>query len=274
MSKNNKLTVVILAKDVANEIIPALKSARFADQIIVVDTGTTKDNTVEISKRHADKVVMTGGSDFSKWRNLGAQKADGEWIFYLDSDERVPPKLAREINQVIESPDSLPAYTVPRFEVLLGKHLAHWGDSRVIRLIKKDKLIKWVGKLHEQPKIDGDIGDLKHKLIHLTHKNIDEKTTATFAWSRTEAQLMFDANHPKMTWWRFYRIIFTEIVLRGLRQGLIWDGTEGHIEILYQSFSRFLSYVRLWELQQKPSLKEIYDEVDKKIIEEWKEEKI
>lgn len=273
MKENKKLSVVIIAKDVEDEIIPALRSARFADQIVVVDTGSS-DSTIEVAKRHADKVVLTGGSDFSKWRNLGAAKADGEWIFYLDSDERIPPKLAREITQLISQPDAQPAYTVPRYEILLGKHLKHWGDSRVIRLIKKDKLIKWVGKLHEQPKIDGSIGEIKHKLIHLTHKNIDEKTLSTFAWSRTEAQLMSDAGHPQMTWWRFYRIILTEVIMRGLKQGLIWDGTEGHIEILYQSFSRFLSYVRLWELQQKPSLREVYDEVDRKVLEEWKGEKI
>lgn len=266
------LSIIILAKNVEDEIIPALKTARFADEIIVVDTGST-DRTIEISRKLADKLILTDGSDFSVWRNLGASKAKGDWLFYLDSDERIPPKLAKEILSTIINTD-LSALTVPRFEILLGKHLQHWGDSRVMRLIKKDKLIKWVGKLHEQPRIEGKTGELKHKLIHLTHKNIDEKTTATFSWSRTEARLMFDANHPKMTWWRFYRIVLTELFGRGIKQGLIWDGTEGHIEIIYQSFSRFLSYVRLWEMQQQPSLKSIYNEVDKKVLEEWKGEKL
>lgn len=271
MNKINELSVIILTKNVEDEVVTALRTARFAGEIIVVDTGST-DKTMEIARRHADVVVSSDGEDFSKWRNLGAKKATGTWLLYLDSDERVPPKLAQEISEVINASDK-DAYLLTRYEIMLGKHLRHWGDSQVLRLMKRDSLVKWQGKLHEQPVIDGNIGQLKHKLIHLTHKNIDEKTLSTFHWSKMEAQLMLAANHPKMTWWRFYRIILTEFVYRGFIKGLVWDGDVGHIESIYQSFSRFMSYVRLWELQQIPTLREVYQQVDKKIMEEWHEQK-
>ena len=161
------------------------------------------------------------------------------------------------------------AYTLPRRDILLGRHLKHWPHSRVLRLIRQDALVDWQGKLHEQPRINGQIGQLKNELIHLTHKNIDEKVLNTLDWSRSESQLLFKAGHPPMHAWRFWRIILTELFTR-LRQGLWKDGTEGTIEIIYQTFSRFLTYVRLWELQRQPSLKQTYTDTDKKILEDFK----
>lgn len=260
-----KLSIIILAKDVAEEIIPALKTSKFADEIILVDTGST-DNTIAVSRPYATKIVKTSGQDFAAWRNLGASEATGDWLLYLDSDERIPVPLSSEILAVIQNP-KFSAYTIPRRDIMLGRYLPHWPDSRVLRLIKKSSLTRWEGKLHEQPIISGEIGDLKNSLIHLTHKNIDEKVLNTLNWSHLEAELLLKANHPKMTAWRFWRILFTEILTR-LSQGLWKDGTEGTIEIIYQSFSRFITYVRLWELQHEPSLKKTYQNIDQKILKE------
>jgi hypothetical protein len=137
-------------------------------------------------------------------------------------------------------------------------------------LIKKTALKKWRGKLHEQPEIIGEIGQLKQQLIHLSHKNIDEKVSGTLKWSKLEAEMLFKANHPPMKGWRFFRIILTEFWHRFVKQGLWRDGTEGYIEVIYQMFSRFLTYERLWELQRQPSLKKTYQDIDKKIIKEIK----
>lgn len=262
------LSVIVLAKNVEDEIVTALKTARFADEIIVVDTGST-DNTVKIARQYADKVVATSGHDFAKWRNLGAGQAKGDWLLYLDSDERIPYKLAREIQETLQNP-SASAYTIYRFEIMLGRHLSHWGDPRVLRLIKKTALKRWEGKLHEQPLIEGLIGNLKHKMVHLTHKNLDEKLTSTIGWSRLEAQMLKDAKHPPVKGWRLIRIMLTEFFDRAIKRRLWLDGTEGWIEIIYQMFSRFLTYVRLWELQRDPSLTETYKTVDRKLLEEWK----
>jgi glycosyltransferase involved in cell wall biosynthesis len=262
--------VIILAKNVAEEIVAALKTSRFADEIVVVDTGSTDDGqTLRLAKQFADKVVRTDGHDFAKWRNLGAKEAKGDWLLYLDSDERIPYKLANEIQAELAAPQH-EAYTIYRYEVMLGKHLKHWGDPRVLRLMKKSALKRWVGKLHEQPEIEGTIGQLQHKLVHLTHKNIDEKLTSTINWSRLEAQMLFDAHHPPVKGWRFIRIMATEFFYRAVRQRLWLDGTEGWLEIIYQMFSRYLTYVRLWELQHTPPLKETYRIVDKKLLDEWK----
>lgn len=259
------LSVIILSKDVAEEIIPALKTSTFADEIILVDTGST-DDTLKVSRPYATKIVKTTGQDFAAWRNLGAGEATGDWLLYLDSDERIPLRLKDEIIHTIANPKHT-SYTIPRRDIMLGRHLKHWPDSRVLRLIKKSALTKWHGKLHEQPIITGTVGGLKNSLVHLTHKNIDEKVLNTLNWSHLEAELLLKANHPKMSGWRFWRIIITELFTRFF-QGLWKDGTEGTIEIIYQTFSRFITYVRLWELQHNPTLKETYNNIDKKILDE------
>lgn len=266
----SKISVIILAKNVAEEIVPAIKTSQFADEIVVVDTGST-DNTVAVCRKLGAKIIHTTGDSFAKWRNDGAKEAKGDWLLYLDSDERIPVKLAKEIQTIVADPGHA-AYTISRYEIFLGKHLNHWGDPRVLRLIKKSALKRWEGKLHEQPKIDGSVGDLRHQMVHLSHKNIDEKVPNTLKWSKMEAQMLLDAKHPPMAGWRFIRIMLTEFWYRAVRQGLWKDGTEGWIEVIYQMFSKFLTYERLWEAQRKPSLSETYRNVDKQLLEEWEKQ--
>ncbi len=263
-----KLSTIILARDVEKEIIPAIKSSQFAGEVIVVDTGST-DGTLDICRKMGVRIVHTTGDSFAKWRNDGAKAAKGEWLLYLDSDERIPFKLAKEVLSTIADTD-FAAFTISRYEIFLGKHLNHWGDPRVLRLMKKSALRRWEGKLHEQPKINGTIGDLREQMVHLSHKNIDEKLPNTLVWSKLEAKMLLDAGHPPMAGWRFIRIMLTEFWSRCIKQGLWRDGTEGWIEIIYQMFSKFVTYERLWEMQRKPSLKDTYDNVDKQILEEWK----
>jgi glycosyltransferase involved in cell wall biosynthesis len=265
----SSLSIIVLSKNVAKEIIPTLKSASFANEVILVDTGST-DNTIEVSKPFVTKIVKTSPvQNFARWRNEGAKAATSDWLLYLDSDERIPAKLAQEILATINEPLH-DAYTISRFEVFLGKHLDHWPDSRVLRLINKSSLVRWQGKLHEQPKIKGTVGELRHQMIHLSHKNINEKVLNTLNWSRVEAELLLKANHPPIKGWRLFRIIFTEFFHRFVKQGLWKDGVEGTIESIYQSFSRFLTYVQLWQLQRKPSLKQAYQDIDKQILKELK----
>lgn len=264
-----KITIIILVNNVEAEVEAALISSQFADEIIAVDTGST-DNTLKICRKYEAKIVHSTGTSFSKWRNDGASEAKGDWLLYLDSDERIPVKLASEIQKELQDPQHQ-AYTISRYEVFLGKHLAHWGDPRVLRLIKKDSLLKWEGKLHEQPKIIGSVGQLKHQMIHLSHKNIDEKLPNTLVWSKTEAELLLKSNHPPMAGWRFLRIMLTEFWDRCVKQGLWKDGTEGWIEIIYQMFSKFVTYERLWEIQRQPSLQKTYQQIDQELISEWKQ---
>lgn len=244
-----KTSAIIIAKNAGRLIEDCLESVSWVDQIVLVDTGST-DETLELAKRFGVKVVETKDGDFSEWRNLGAKSAKSDWLLYIDSDERVTEKLREEIKRtILEGVDV--AYAIPRKNFLLG-HEMHWGGwwpDYVLRLIRKDALIEWRGKLHEQPKIKGKVGKLRNPLIHVTHRSLSEMVEKTNDWSEIEAQLLFVSHHPKMTWWRFFSVAFREFWYRGVLKLGFLDGPVGIIEIIYQMYSRTITYAKLWEMQ-------------------------
>lgn len=201
----------------------------------------------EIIKVYTGKI----SGSFAEWRNYGAKKAEGKWLLYIDSDEEVANELKNEILEVIARPNHS-AYAIPRKNILLGKemHFGGWSPDYVLRLFKKDKFINWKGKLHEQPVISGKIGKLKNKIIHRTHRSISKMLNKTNDWSQVEAKLMFEANHPKMNVARFFTAGFREFWYRAIRKMGFMDGTVGVIEIIYQTYSRLISYMKLWEMQK------------------------
>ena len=107
----------------------------------------------------------------------------------------------------------------------------------------------WRGVLHETPVVKGEIGYFKYPLIHLKHDFLSEMVEKTNEWSEMEAKLLLKANHPRMKWWRFMRIMLTEFYLRMIKQAAFLDGGEGVIYAFYQVWSRFLTYAKLWEMQ-------------------------
>jgi len=123
-------------------------------------------------------------------------------------------------------------------------------------LFLKKKLICWKGILHETAYIDGVMGELQAPLIHNTHRTLAEMVIKTNEWSGYEARLRFDAHHPKMVWWRFLRVMMTGFNQSYFKEGGWRAGTVGWIESIYQAFSMFITYAKLWEMQQLRENKE------------------
>ena len=210
-----------------------LDSVSWVDEIVRIDTDNLKGS-------------------FADWRNLAAKKAKSKWLFYVDADEEVPQALKDLILQVTGSTE-FAAYAIPRKNIFLG-HEMHWGGwlpDFVVRLISKDKLKGWSGRLHEQPEVDGTICHLKEPLVHRSHRNLSDMVEKTNTWSEIEAKLLYDSGHPKMNIFRFFSAGFREAWYRGVIKLGFLDGTTGVIEIIYQTFSRLITYSKLWELQVK-----------------------
>lgn len=231
----NTISAIILVGGKYDEVLlrRCLNSLTWVDEVIKLDTNNLKGS-------------------FADWRNIGAKKAKGEWLLYVDADEEVPLKLKDTILQVTRT-DEFSAYAIPRRNIFLG-HEMHWGGwwpDFVLRLIRKNKLKGWRGELHEQPEIDGAIYNLKEPLIHVSHRNLTDMVEKTNAWSEIEAKLLYDSAHPKMNVLRFFSVAFREVWYRGIVKLGFLDGTVGIIEITYQTFSRLITYSKLWELQLK-----------------------
>lgn len=136
----------------------------------------------------------------------------------------------------------------------------------MIRLIKRDQFEKWEGDVHEQPKFKGKLSYSKNSFLHLTHRNVDQIILKDLRWSKIDAKLRFEAGHPKMSSWRFLRILLSELWNQGINRRGFFAGTVGTIDALMQTFSLTLSYIRLWEMQQSRPLDETYKNIDEKLV--------
>lgn len=249
--QQDKLSVIIISKDAENEIADALSSVDFANEIVVVDSGS-EDRTRDIAERMGAKVFEHSSQDFSEARNFGLKQATGEWILYIDADERATEELASSVQHQLSNirNNNFSAFKIRRKNFYFGNH--EWPYiEHLERLFRKDKLEGWYGKLHESPRIKGEIGELEGYLFHYTHKDLRSMLAKTIKWSKIEAELRFQSGHPKMTWWRFPRVMLTAFFDSYIRQGGWKVGTVGLMESMYQSFSIFITYARLWEMQNK-----------------------
>lgn len=249
----SKLTAIIIAKNEESMIGDALDSISFADEILVIDNKST-DKTKEIAEKKNAHVYEINSDDFSDIRNFALEKSTNEWILYIDADERVDEELRRSIKEILLKGSDFSGFKLKRKNYYLGKN--KWPKiEKIERLFKKEKIKKWYGKLHESPIFDGKVGNLNGYLIHYTHRDLESMLNKTIDWSTTEALVRYNAGHPQMSWWRFPRVMISAFLGSYIKQGGYKAGTVGVIESIYQSFSSFVTYAKLWELQHNEKIK-------------------
>lgn len=262
-----KLSFIIITKNEEDWLENCLLSIKgLADEIIIVDVGSI-DKTLAIAKRHTKLIFTRDWHGYSTQKNFATEKATGNWLFFIDADERLSSKLASEIKTALENDTPVSAYQVPRLNYLLAKPLRHggWYPDYVTRLARKDKIKGWKGDLHEALEVDGQIQTLTQPLFHLSHRGIDWMLKKSIKYTQIEAELRFRSHHPKVTWWRFPRVMLAEFFDRLILKQGFRDGIEGWIEAISQSYNMFLIYVHLWELQKSKPMEDIYKDLDKEL---------
>jgi len=176
--------------------------------------------------------------------------------------------LKEEIENIIQKTEKS-AFAVSRRNIIFGteqKYGPFWPDW-VIRLFKKSEFESWVGEVHEYGKFRGELGYTKNSFLHLTHRNVDQIILKSLDWSKIDAKLRLEAGHPKMSGWRFLRILISEIFNQGIKRRGFFSGTVGVMDSLLQVFSMVLTYIRLWEMQQEKPREQIYKDLDARLIE-------
>ena len=252
--KRTSISVVILTKNEEVLIAECIKAIQKIDplEIIVIDDNSD-DGTVSIAQYHGARVERHKKIDFAEARNFGLSQAKAEWVLYIDADEIITDSLSKEIISAVKHDTDTAGYYVTRINYFLGKR---WpGFERLLRMVRKSHFIDWFGKVHETARVNGRTQIFFQELSHYTHRDISEMVENTVVWSETEAQLRLDADHPGVVWWRFPRVMIPTIFNYLVRQSGWKIGTVGLIESLYQSFSLFITYARLWEMQQIRSRK-------------------
>ncbi len=243
------ITAAIIAKDEENMISECLRSVSFCDEILLID-GFSKDNTVTIAKKFHAKVIQYPPGDFSKLRNQALQQASSDWLFYIDADERISKELMVNIKTKVSLPNPKAAYRIRRKNYYFKKY--EWPTvEKLERLFQKKALREWYGILHESPIVEGEIGEIDGYLLHFTHRDLSSMLDKTLIWSSIEASNRFNTNHPQMRWWRYPRTMLTAFYDSYIQQKGWKVGTPGLIESIYQSYSAFATYAKLWEMQEK-----------------------
>lgn len=247
----NRISAIILTKNAEDLIADCIDSVSFCDEVIVIDDNST-DRTPDLSRHMGAQVYTDPASSFAEKRNFGLKKAKGKWVFYIDSDERVTPELKKSIEKIIGKERSgVSAYKIKRKNYYFGKH--EWPYiEKLERLFKKSKLQEWYGALHETPKVDGLVEDIEDGfLVHYTHRDLTSMVEKTNNWSEVEAELRLKSHHPKMSAWRFFRVMLTAFYNSYVKQEGWRAGTAGLVESIFQAFSMFITYAKLWEKQNK-----------------------
>lgn len=246
-----KLSVIVITKNEQGVMKECLESIlKVADEIILVDSGST-DDTVKIARELGAKIIAASG-DYASLRSAGLKAAEGEWVFYIDADERVTAELIQEILQVTQG-EALRSYKLPRKNIVFGRWIkrgGYWPDP-VHRLFKKEALTGWTGRLHESPQVIGQVGYLKQPLVHYTVRSIAAALEKSRDWSAIEAQLLFEANVPKVTWWKIIKAFKLELARQLILRLGILDGMPGIVLAYIRAYHQASVLVNLWQKQQQ-----------------------
>jgi len=254
-----KLSVAIATFNEEENIGRCLESVKdLADEIVLVD-GSSTDKTREIAQEYEAKVIVTTNKPmFHINKNIAIENCQGEWILQLDADEVVPPELAQEIKKITNTQSPTPstqrvAFWLKRKNYFLGKFLKKGGQypDPVIRLFKKGKAKLPEGSVHEQIKVNGEIGWLKKDLIHWATPRFSRYLLRENRYSTLEAEAMYKKELPinPITIIKYIIIVplrtFLSIFVR--HKGFV-DGWRGFIFAFFSGFHfqwAFLKYIKM-----------------------------
>lgn len=265
------ITALILAKNEAEMLANCIDSVRWCDEIIVIDDDST-DNTALIAENAGARVVSFKTTNFAKKREFALKKAKTDWIFYIDADERVTPRLFQEIAVHLET-NQASALRFRRQNRCYGNIFQHggWEQDYVTRIFKRSDITGWEGSIHESPVFEGDVVTLHTPLEHFTHRNTRDNLLKTADWTPIEAALLAESLQEPVTFFTILRKGVMECIRRGIFKQGYKDGTAGMIEALVQGINRSLVYIQVWELQQKPPISERYQKHEQEIAQLWKQ---
>ncbi len=254
------LSIVILALDEEQMIGRALESAAWADEIVVVDGGSS-DETIRIAERAGARVIERPFDDFARQRNFALEAAHGEWVLFLDADERVTPALATEVRALLAGHPPCDAYAIPRRSMALGRWLDwHLGGAQDApeRLLRKGAA-RWSGSVHETVEGAAHIGKLDAPMLHLTHRSVSEVVRKIDRYSEYQAEDRLTKGGEPPSPKELLRS-FEQTLKKLMKSGLKDEGDVGAVEAVLLAFNETLVLAKMWERTQ--ALPEVYRRAD------------
>ena len=244
----SKLTVIILAKNEEQNIVDCINSAKFADDILVIDD-FSKDRTVTLAQELGARVIQHGlDGSWEQQKNFAIKESQGEWIFFLDADERISEELAKSMQDAINNPEK-GSYLVQRENKFHHNEATH-GVLRpdwVLRLCPRDGAMV-LGNVHEKLTSPYDESNLKGILYHYTYDNWDQYFRKFNQYTSLLA-IQYQERNKKVSFVKdiIFRPLWAFIKMYILHGGFK-DGKMGYILSVNHYFYTMTKYVKLYYL--------------------------
>jgi glycosyltransferase involved in cell wall biosynthesis len=249
------ISAVVITKNEEANIEACLDSVSWADEIVVLDSGST-DRTVEIARKFTDAVFV------EEWRGMGGQKnravelAQGPWIIQLDADERATLELAAEIRAVL-SKGTAEAYSVRRKNYYKEQWIRHsgWWPDRVTRVFRKNCGQFSIEAIHASLQVSSAAGRLKHPIIHYSFNSTEDFINRARSYAIHQAREMHLQGRHASVWTAVSHALFALIQTYFIRLGFL-DGAAGVLISVSSFMSVFYRYMMIRELNQnRPATK-------------------
>lgn len=242
-----RLSAVVITKNEEANIEACLESVSWADEIVVVDSGST-DRTVELARKYTDNVFV------EKWRGQGHQKnravelARGPWILSIDADERVPPELAEEIRNAVAQGRS-EAFAMRRKNFYRRQWIRHcgWWPDWVKRLFRKDRARFSSDVIHDSLQVASAVGKLKHPLEHHSFKSPEDFLNRARTYAVHQSREMHAQGRKASVWTAVSHGLFALVHTYIVRLGFL-DGAAGMLISVSNGVGVFYRYMMLREL--------------------------
>jgi len=253
------ISAVISAYNEEKKIAACLDSLKWVDEIIFVDNSST-DKTAEIAKKYNAKILTQKNdpSNIDLQKNLGIEKATGEWILVLDSDEEVTPELAKEIQSICHSeaePKNLrengqiDGYLIPRKNIIFGKWIEHtgWYPDYQLRLFRNGKGKYQKKHFHEPIMIVGKTEKLNQHILHHNYETVSQFLYKHFQiYAPNEADELIRKGYS-FDWKGIIRLPMSEFLNRYFASGGYKDGFHGLVLSILMAAYHLAIFVYLWE---------------------------
>ena len=239
----------MIARNEAPRIERALQSARWADEIVVIDAFST-DETPAICRKYTERILQYTWEGFAQQRERSITHARHDWIFSLDADEVISEELQQEIKRVLRDPEARDGYWAARKTRYLGRWIEHsgWFPDYQLRLFRKEKVFIEPKAVHEGFSVQGETGKLAGLLQHYSYASIFEHLEKINRYTTLEVPHKIARLERKPVRW--YHLVFNPWALFFkmfvLKKGYK-DGFPGFILALMSAFYTQLLYAKVWE---------------------------
>lgn len=252
-----KLSITIIGHNEEYHLRELLPGIAWADEIIYVDC-ESGDKSLEAASQHKCLIFSRPNNpNLNVNKSYAMEQSTGDWIFYLDPDERIPETLKAEILSVINSDSPCSAYELARRNHYFGKWLKHgsrYPDTQ-LRLFKRGAAEFPNKHVHEKLKVNGKIGRLKNDMHHFPFLSVSQFFVKIDFYATFEANFLYK-NGTRINFRNSIRYCLTSPLSRFIRRyffklGFL-DGLPGLFACLFDGLKFIIAYIKIWEMSKKP----------------------